>query len=166
MKDLSIIKQFLGVYIIRDKVAGKLWLCQDLYINKLAVEFKAIGDKAPATPLPYKELIIYKDEIEPTWQYIYAKKVGSIIYPAVIIRPDVARAASKLAESLQNPGPQYLAAIDHCIRYLYSTRHLAIEFSYDCSGAELDTGTVTAGDLSDNIIFENSIDASFTNNPD
>ena len=55
--------------------------------------------------------------------------------------------------------------VDHYIRYLYGTRHLAIEFLYNCSGAEFDTGTITARDLSNNIIFKNSADISFTNNP-
>ena len=54
--------------------------------------------------------------------------VGSINYPAVITRPDVAYTASKLAEHLQNPGLIHIAAAERCIRYLDTTRYHALEF--------------------------------------
>ena len=41
-----------------------------------------------------------------------------------------------------------------------------IEFLYNYPKAELDTDIVTARDLSNNIIFKNSADISFTNNSD
>ena len=62
--------------------------------------------------------------------------MGSISYPTSSIRPDVARAASKLAEFLVNPGPKHLDAANHCLRYLYHTRHLGIQF-VSSGGGEL-----------------------------
>lgn len=61
--------------------------------------------------------------------HAYQKKIGSILYAAMITRPDVARTASKLSEYLQNLSPQHQQAADHAITYLNGTRNLAIEFS-------------------------------------
>ena len=62
---------------------------------------------------------------------LYQQKVGSILYATVIMRPDVAKTASKLSEFLQNPSPRHHAAADQAISYLYSTKDLAIEFLTD-----------------------------------
>ena len=58
----------------------------------------------------------------------FQERVGSILYAAVTARPDVARAASQLARYMANPSPEHRAAADQCIRYLYVTRFLAIEY--------------------------------------
>ena len=90
----------------------------------------------------------------------YQSRVGSLLFAAIVTRPDIARAASKLSEHLQNPSPDHLAAADQCISYLYSTRYLAIEYSASHNYQESIT-TVTPRE-----IFDNSADASFANNPD
>lgn len=57
-------------------------------------------------------------------------------YPAVVTRPDVAKAASKLSEFLTNPGPDHLG-------YLHATRHLGIQYSANASDAS-DAGRLVA----------------------
>ena len=160
MRHIGELQWFLGVRIVRNRQLGKLWLSQLSYINKLAVDHKInTSAKAPSIPLPYEELQPYEGELNPSSYHVYAKAVGSIIYPAVITRPDIARAASKLSEYLTNPGPAHLNAVDHCIRYLYGTRHLAIEYSATNMVGELTTGL-------ENEIASISADASFANSPD
>ena len=51
------------------------------------------------------------------------------MYTAIIIRPDIAFAASQLSHFLTNPNSSYLAAAEHIILYLYRTKHLAIQYS-------------------------------------
>ena len=109
MKDLRQLEWFLGVCVLRDRDAGKVWLCQDSYINKLATKYKLnVHGKLPQTPLPVEELIPNTDNADIECYHIYAKKIGSLIYPAVITRPDIARAASKLAEMLKNPNQDHV----------------------------------------------------------
>ena len=48
----------------------------------------------------------------------YQKKVKSILYAAVITRPDVAFAASRLARFLTNLGLAYQAVADQVLLYL------------------------------------------------
>ena len=57
----------------------------------------------------------------------YQKKVGSILYAAVITRLDVAFAASRLAQFLTNLGPAHWAAADQVLLYLQNTRCLALQ---------------------------------------
>ena len=47
--------------MLRERASRKLWLCQDLYIKKIALTYALLaGQKAPATPLPTGELVKYK----------------------------------------------------------------------------------------------------------
>src|SRR5207245_1396822 len=65
----------------------------------------------------------------PSQIYGYQQRVGSLNFAAVMTRPDISKAVSRLSESLQNPSPAHLAAADRVISYLYGTRYLAIEYS-------------------------------------
>ena len=76
--------------------------------------------------------------------HLYQCKVGSILYAAIITRPDIARTASKLSEFLQNPSPRHHAAVDQAITYLYGTKTLAIEFSADTDEQEVFIGASDA----------------------
>jgi hypothetical protein len=68
-------------------------------------------------------------EIDHQRAYAYQQRVGSLNFAAVISRPDVAYATSKLSQFLRNPTPGHIAAADRVIAYLYSTRTLAIEYA-------------------------------------
>jgi hypothetical protein len=61
--------------------------------------------------------------------YVYQRRVGSLLYATTRSRPDAARAANKLSEFLQNPGPVHLEAVNRAIAYLYYTRYRAILYS-------------------------------------
>ena len=60
--------------------------------------------------------------------HLYQRKIGSILYPGIISRPDIAFTATRLSNFLTNPSPDHMAAANRCIQYLYSLRHLAIMF--------------------------------------
>jgi hypothetical protein len=59
---------------------------------------------------------------------VYQEKVGSLLYTAIMIRPDVAFAAAVLSQFLTNPAPEHFIAIDWALRYLFGTRFLAIQY--------------------------------------
>jgi hypothetical protein len=128
MRDLGALKWFLGIRLIRDRTMRKIWLCQDSYIDKVARNFGLINKKAPTTPMVTDELLPYTGTATPQEIYAYQCKIGSIMYPTTITRPDVARTANKLSEFLRNPSPEHHAAADRAICYLYNTRFLALEF--------------------------------------
>lgn len=110
IKDLGEAMSFLNIRILRDTKAKKLWICQDGYIDKICTKF-GIDEKIRkvATPL----LSSYRSqpfEGQATIQQIteMQEKVGSILYAAVVSRPDVSFAASQLSQYATNPSPEHL----------------------------------------------------------
>ncbi|KYK57498.1 reverse transcriptase family protein [Drechmeria coniospora] len=130
---------YLGIRIIRDRPRRTIYLCYDAYIEKTARKFNLADDLAnpPAIPIPAVPLTKYEGQA--TRQEIKAmqERVGSIMYTAVTARPDVAYAASQLSRFLTNPSPKHFEAANQCIQYLYSTRHLAIEYNGRIHGEAL-----------------------------
>ena len=46
------IEWFLGIRVIRDRKAKKLWLVHNTYIKKIAKKFRVVDRKCPSTLLP------------------------------------------------------------------------------------------------------------------
>jgi hypothetical protein len=132
IKIMGELRWFLGIRVIRDRPRRRLWLCQDSYIDKIVHRFHLEEGRRYSTPL------IAGTRMDPNQEdpkkskiHEYQMKVGSIIYPTYITRPDVAFAASKLSEFLQNPSQTHLDNADRVIKHLDKTRTLAIEYSID-----------------------------------
>ena len=128
MHELGPLRWFLGIRILRDRAQKKVWLCQDSYIEKITNTFNLATEKPPRTPYPNIDLPPNPGQATDSFVHQYQRKVGSIIYPAVISRPDIAFAASRLSRFMQNPSPAHMAAVDQTIQYLWNTRFLAIQF--------------------------------------
>ncbi|KAL3704338.1 hypothetical protein TMatcc_010029 [Talaromyces marneffei ATCC 18224] len=148
MGDLS---WFLGTRVIRDKEDEASYLCQDSYIEEVAKRYNLDTSKRPSTPCsPTMKFIKYDDQASKAEIKLYQQKVGSVIYVAIITRPDVAFVAAKLSEFMQNPSPAHMQAIDRVILYLYKTRFLAVCYKRK--------------DIEDAV--QAASDASFADNPD
>ena len=129
LREIPYFKWFLGIRIVRDRTARKMWLCQDSYIEKIATSFNLTQSVPPKTPMIMDELTPYEGQATSQEIFAYQQRVGSINYPAVTCRPDVSRTAQKLSEFLINPGYIHLAAADRAISYLYGTRTRSIEYN-------------------------------------
>ena len=79
--------------------------------------------------MPVDNLLPNKQQATAQEIHGYQSRVESLLFAAIVTRPDAARTASKLSEHLRNPSADHLAAADQCISYLYGTRYLAIEYS-------------------------------------
>jgi hypothetical protein len=128
LHELGDCKWFLGVRVVRDREKQILSLVHDTYIEKVASRFKLTDCKPPATPLPVAEFVKNEDTATAAEVKEFQEKVGSVLYTAIMIRPDVAFAASQLSHFLQNPSKIHINAINWTIRYLFATRFLAIEY--------------------------------------
>ena len=118
---------FLGIKIVRDRSKHIICLGHDAYIEKIAGRFgQDNSNHNPTIPIPIQHYT--KNQQQATAQEIksYQEKVGSLLYTAIMIRPDVAFAASTLSRYLTNPSQEHHKAADQAIRYLYITRNLAI----------------------------------------
>ncbi|RYP29703.1 hypothetical protein DL768_011208 [Monosporascus sp. mg162] len=146
LKDQGEVSWFLGIRVIRDRSKRQIILAHDSYIEKIATRFGLANDAyVPPTPLGTEELvsnsgIASKEQIKG-----YQERIGSILYTAVMIRPDVAFAASLLSKFLTNPSAKHIKAANRVIRYLYHTRFLAIVYGGVSEEAQV---LLIAGDAS------------------
>ncbi|KAH6242081.1 hypothetical protein HBI42_243440 [Parastagonospora nodorum] len=123
---------FLGIRIVRNREKRTITLVHDTYIEKIAKKFNLIDGTFPATPLPSEELKKFEGEATKQEVKLYQEKVGSALYTAIMLRPDVAFAVSKLSHYLTNPSQTHMSTIDRVIMYLYRTRWEAIQYgNYD-----------------------------------
>ena len=126
--------------VVRDRASRRIWLSQSEYIAKLERLLPGGSDdkgtrptrptrhiRPPRTPIFAVELIPYEGTTTASSIYDYQRKVGSILYAAVISRVDIVYAVSKLPQFNHNPGPQHHKAADHYIQYLLSTQNFALE---------------------------------------
>ena len=127
-------------------------------MNNLASEFKINIFRVIKISLLYSKLLPYKGEVIEQLRYLYSKKVGKVVFPTVVIRPDNIQAISKLAEFLINLGLNYLKTVDHNIYYLVSNKYLAIEYKAENKDSKLIIIT--------DKIFTVAANASYRNNPD
>src|SRR6266536_1072920 len=116
---------FLGIEIIRDREKKLIWLSQSSYIDKIAN--LAVSKQPDATPMSKDDLLPYNDVALSSQINLYQRKVGSLMYAAVITRPDIAFAVSRLARFLTNPGPLHQTAADRTLLYLKRHRDLGLQ---------------------------------------
>ena len=153
MRCLGELEWFLGIHIARDRAKHLLSLCQESYIDKLVNKFSIDLTTKVSNPLPVSQLNKYEGRATPQEIHAYQQRVGSINFAAVISRPDIAHAASKLSEFLTNPSKFHLECADRTIQYLGQSKTLAIRFNPDPNIDPL------------NVTFIASSDASYADDP-
>ena len=99
------------------------------------------------TPMSSIELMPREDSAQAYEITRYQKKIGSILYAAVITRPDIAFAASRLSRFLTNPGPIHQEAADRVLLYLQRTQGLALQL-----GGEDDLVVASDASFADNTL--------------
>lgn len=132
MRDLGDLRWFLGIRIVRD--SRRIWLSQDSYIENIAARFNLDQlHGSPSIPMTIEPLVPNNKVADQAFIHLYQRKIGSIIYAAVITRPDIARTAAILSTFLTNPSNTHMAAVNRCIQYLYGTRQLGILYDGELS---------------------------------
>ncbi|KAL2125978.1 hypothetical protein VTI74DRAFT_2034 [Chaetomium olivicolor] len=119
------LRWFLGIEVHRDRRKRLIWLAQTSYIEKITKLTRS--EAQPRTPMATVEQLPFDGIASHSSTTLYQRKVGSALYAAVTTRPDIAFAVSRLARFNQNPGPEHHEAIDRVLRYLYTTRFLALQ---------------------------------------
>src|SRR6267142_3226062 len=124
LHDLGPSTQLLGMEIHRDRSNCTLSLSQSQFITHLVEEHGLQDCKPVSTPLnPRSRLSTSMSpqndaEAAEMSQYPYISIVGSLMYLALTIRPDIAYAAGVLARFNSNPGLPHWQAAKHVLQYL------------------------------------------------
>ncbi|CAI7841086.1 unnamed protein product [Closterium sp. NIES-53] len=153
LREISPVQKYLGLEIVRDRSARKLWLHQQGYADKLRRQFldKEQTGCTPKTPVSvdaYAELTFDDEEAQERHEEEYRQKFGSLQFAATTRRPDIAFACSKLGSSLRVRSNQHWREVDRCLAYLANTRDTALEFGGGPESLKL-VGYVDADNASD-----------------
>ncbi|CAI7914255.1 unnamed protein product [Closterium sp. NIES-54] len=153
LREISPVQKYLGLEIVRDRSAGKLWLHQQDYADKLRRRFidEEQTGRTPKTPVSvdaYAELTFDDEDVQERQEEVYRQKVGSLQFAVTTTRPDVAFACSRLGSGLTVRSDQHWREVDRCLAYLANTRDTALEFSGGPESLEL-VGYVDADDAGD-----------------
>ncbi|CAI7766948.1 unnamed protein product [Closterium sp. NIES-54] len=150
LHEISPVVKYLGLEIMRDKPARKLWLHQQGYADKLRRCFidEEQSGRVPKTPVSvdaYTELTFDDEEAQEREEEEYRQMVGSLEFAATTTRPDIAFACSKLGSGLMVRSDQHWREVNRCLAYLANTRDTALEFGGGPESLEL-IGYVDADD--------------------
>ena len=134
MKDLSSAKSILGMGILRDRKAVKLWLSQERYIEWMLEMFNMKNSKPISTPLAdhfklSKKLCPSTEKEKGEMSVIpYSPTVGSLMYAMVCTRPDISHAIGVVSKFLANPSKEHWEAVKWIFRYLRGTSKVCLSF--------------------------------------
>ncbi|KAL1953149.1 hypothetical protein VTO42DRAFT_3549 [Malbranchea cinnamomea] len=136
IRDLGDLQWFLNIRISRDRARLCVYLTQDTYINKIVKQYSLSTSSHVYSPLsgdasaykPFCDGVATKTEIKS-----FQARVGSLIYPAFMTRPDIAHAASLLARFMQNPSPFHSAEADRVICYFRDSKDLSLVYDSSIS---------------------------------
>jgi hypothetical protein len=140
------VKWFLGIRIIRNKEARKIFLLHDAYIKKIAAKFQ-INDNSYITFISIFTIFLSKSLGIASKSDIkrYQELIGFLLYTAVLLRPDIAFAISRLSHFLTNPGLVHFIAALRVLRYIWFQRFLSIQYG---SNEHSSKGIMIASDAS------------------
>jgi transposase InsO family protein len=139
LRDLGPTSLLLGVEITRNRAKRTIHLSQTQYILNKLKEFDMADCKPVGTPmLPGLKLSTEQcpkspEEKEEMKNIPYINAVGSLLYLALLTRPDIAYATSVLARFNSNPGIGHWKAVKHLFRYLKGTVNLKLAYGPDPS---------------------------------
>lgn len=117
----------------RDRVHRRIYLGQQVYIEKFLREHDQFDVKTVATPMdkqpePAEEGYVATDALRERYQ----RAVGSLMYCVLGMRPDIAFAVSVVSRYSSNPTQAHLGAVYRIFRYLRTTIDYELVFTGCC----------------------------------
>lgn len=134
LKDIGEASFCLGIKITRDFTAGKLWLDQENYTNKILEKFKMTECKPIATPIDTSCKLTKSQEVNSNiHKFPYQEAIGSLLFLAGVTRPDISYAVHVVSQFSNNPNETHWTAVKRIFRYLKGTTKYKLEYSADGS---------------------------------
>jgi hypothetical protein len=129
--NLGEIHWLLGTKIVRTQ--GGLQLNQEKYINDILKRFGMQDCKPTVTPIlptkrPKEEEQQQVQTLQEKEKQTYMSIIGCLIYAAVMTRPDISFAVSKLSQKMSNPDHDDWIAAKRVLRYLKGSTSLALNY--------------------------------------
>ncbi|CEM36698.1 unnamed protein product [Vitrella brassicaformis CCMP3155] len=134
IKDLGEVDTFVGIKVKYDKEKGEMTLSQEKYISSLLTKFRMERANPAMTPLPPGVRLSSEmgprteAEAEAARELPYRELVGSLLYSAITVRPDIAYACKELTKFFSCWGKTHFRYACHVLRYLKGTAGRGLVF--------------------------------------
>jgi hypothetical protein len=133
MKDLGELRFMLGMEVVRDRAAKTIEIRQPAYVDQVLERYGMSDCKPVMTPA--QDVLVRATEGTGEPDVGYMSLVGSVLYPALVSRPDISFAVQALGRHMQASAEAHHAAAKRVLRYLKGTREMGI-----CYGKDVRTG--------------------------
>lgn len=127
LKDLGPVRQYLGMRINLDKNNSVLTVDQQQYIEQLVCRFQMSDCKPQSTPIEPKINVEKSNECSP--DIPYQRLIGSLMYLAVMSRPDIAYAVSYLSQFNNCYNENCYNYAKRILRYLQCTKNYCLKYT-------------------------------------
>lgn len=127
LKDLGQIRQCLGMRVNYDKERGTLTLDQERYVEQLLQKFKMTECKTACTPMEHK-LNLDKIDKNCNKNLPYQQLIGSLLYLAVLTRPDISFAVGYLSQFNTCYTDEHWGHCKRILKYLKKTKGFGLTF--------------------------------------
>ena len=149
MKDLGIVKQFLGVNV--EYHNDKIFIHQSEFALALLRKFNFDNAKPVNTPIETSTKLISATDDDKLFDIeMYQSAVGALLYLATRTRPDISFAVGNVSKFCTKPTEKHWMAVKRIFRYIKGTLELGI--AYDRSANDKCKGWTDAdwaGDSND-----------------
>lgn len=136
VSDKGSVQLYLGLEVNREGDTGAISLGQQNYIDEMLREYGMTECRKVSTPLdPGFKIECCNQDCKRVDVTRYQSMIGSLMYLAVMTRPDILHAVCKMAQCNQDPHVEHETAVKHIFRYLCGTRDMKLH--YNSSEGEL-----------------------------
>lgn len=129
---------FVGLQIFRDRVRKSVFIHQSLYVKRVIEKFGMSEAKAVSVPAePHTVLCPAETSEECASSVPYREAVGSLMFVAIVSRPDIAFAVNTASKFLNKHNLSHWQAVKRILAYLVGTVNMGIEYRSGGSEPEL-----------------------------
>ena len=123
---ISDLNFYLGLEIKYLDDSHTLFISQSNYVNKVLDRFKMTDSKPVKTPIDVSNKIIDDVSEKEDHNFPYREVVGSLMYLAIISRPDIVYAVNYASRFVEKPLRCQVVIVKRILRYLNGTKHYGL----------------------------------------
>ena len=139
MKDMGMLKYFLGMQVHRDRANRQIFLHQTSYINSILGKFDMANCNPVTTPMATGTVLYKATEKDKVLEdpREYQSLIGSLMYAMLCTRPDLAYAVSQLSQFNNAPTQTPFQTAKRVLRYLKGTAVSITFIGSDANGLDV-----------------------------
>lgn len=109
---------FVGLQIERDKVNKTMFIHQEAYALQIIDRFKMSEAKLMSVPADVHVCLKPPEDTNSRLAIPFREAVGSLMFLAVVTRPDLAYAVNNVSKYLSNPDESHWQAVKRIFKYI------------------------------------------------